>query len=96
MKFHRNSNIFIQENVFDRVVCEMVAIFSRPHCVNIVSSAIVNDGAQEHVYFGFRIYFGDIFYSLLEKSLFTFTCQVYDVLFSQTTFCCHKDMIRHT
>ena len=28
-----NSNIFIQENAFESVVCEMAAILSRPQCV---------------------------------------------------------------
>ena len=27
---HRNSNIFIQENAFESVVCEVAAILSRP------------------------------------------------------------------
>ena len=31
---NRNSNIFIQENVFESVVCETAAILSRPQCVN--------------------------------------------------------------
>ena len=30
---NRNSNIFIQENAFESVVCEMAAILSRPQCV---------------------------------------------------------------
>ena len=30
---NRNSNIFIQENAFESVVCETVAILSRPQCV---------------------------------------------------------------
>ena len=30
-----NSNIFIQENVFESVVCEMAAILSRPQCVKL-------------------------------------------------------------
>ena len=30
----RNSNIFIQENAFESVVCEKAAILSRPQCVN--------------------------------------------------------------
>ena len=30
---NQNSNIFIQENVFESVVCEMAAILSRPQCV---------------------------------------------------------------
>ena len=32
--FNWNSNIFIQENAFEKVVCEMAAILSRPQCVN--------------------------------------------------------------
>ena len=32
--FNRNSNIFIQENAFESVVCEKAAILSRPQCVN--------------------------------------------------------------
>ena len=32
--FNRHSNIFIQENAFESVVCEMAAILSRPQCVN--------------------------------------------------------------
>ena len=32
--FNRNSNIFIQENAFENVVCEMASILSRPQCVN--------------------------------------------------------------
>ena len=36
----RNSCIFIQENVFENVVCEMASILSRPRCVN--SSAVGN------------------------------------------------------
>ena len=31
---NRNFNIFIQENAFESVVCEMAAISSRPQCVN--------------------------------------------------------------
>ena len=33
--FNRNSNIFIQENAFESVVCEMAAMLSRPQCVNM-------------------------------------------------------------
>ena len=32
---NRNSKIFIQENAFESVVCERVAIFSRPQCVKL-------------------------------------------------------------
>ena len=38
--FSRNSNIFIQENAFESVVCEKAAISSRPQWVN--PSAIVS------------------------------------------------------
>ena len=31
---NRNSNIFIQENAFESVVCETAAILSRPQCVS--------------------------------------------------------------
>ena len=31
--FHRNSNIFIQENAFENLVRNMAAILSRPRCV---------------------------------------------------------------
>ena len=32
--FNRSSNIFIQENALENVVCEMASILSRPQCVN--------------------------------------------------------------
>ena len=35
--FKRNSYIFIQENVFENVVCKMASILSRPQCVNTLS-----------------------------------------------------------
>ena len=31
--FNRNSNIFVQDNTFESVVCEMAAILPRLHCV---------------------------------------------------------------
>ena len=33
--FIQNSEIFIQENPFENVVCEMVAILPRPHGVKV-------------------------------------------------------------
>ena len=33
--FNHNSNIVIQENTFENIVCAMVGIFSRPQCVKI-------------------------------------------------------------
>ena len=34
--FNNNSHIFIQENAFENVICEMASIFSRPQCVKFV------------------------------------------------------------
>ena len=44
LNFNRNSNIFIQENAFENVVCEMAAILFWPQCVNI--NTIDDDGCQ--------------------------------------------------
>ena len=41
--FNRNSNIFIEENTFENVVCEMLFISSWPQCVNEIHS----QGASE-------------------------------------------------
>ena len=38
----RNSNIFIQQNALENVVCEIASILSRPQCVNCNSRAWVN------------------------------------------------------
>ena len=35
--FNQNFNIFIQENAFENVICEMSAILSRPHVLTLVS-----------------------------------------------------------
>ena len=35
--FNRKSNIFIEENTFENVVCEMASILSRPQCVNTLN-----------------------------------------------------------
>ena len=40
--FHRCSYIFIQENVFDNAVCELVTILSQRQCVPITLSGIGN------------------------------------------------------
>ena len=39
--FSQNSNIFIQENAFESVVCEMAAILSRPQCVKVLPHRIL-------------------------------------------------------
>ena len=44
---NRNSNIFIQDNAFENIVCEMAAILSRPHCVNM-QEEIDDYTAQKH------------------------------------------------
>ena len=38
--FNPNSNIFIQVNAFENVVCEKAAILSRPQCVNELLSLL--------------------------------------------------------
>ena len=35
VKFIRNSNILIQENALENVVCEITSILSRPQCVKV-------------------------------------------------------------
>ena len=40
--FNRNSNIFIQENAFESVVCETAAILSLPQCVNLCQAITVS------------------------------------------------------
>ena len=37
--YNRNSNIFIEENAFENVVCEMMFISSRPQCVKVKSKS---------------------------------------------------------
>ena len=44
--FNRNSNIFIQENAIENVVCEMASILSRPQCVNVI---VINTGSSSVV-----------------------------------------------
>ena len=39
---NRNSHIFIQENAFENVVCEMAAILSRPRCWRFSRPAMAN------------------------------------------------------
>ena len=41
--FSRNSNIFIEENTFENVVCKMLFISSRPQCVNIMIMETLSD-----------------------------------------------------
>ena len=43
---NRNSNIVIQENVFESVVCEMTSILSRSQWVNCISAQNL-DGSQQ-------------------------------------------------
>ena len=38
--FNRSSNIFIQENALDDVVCETVSTLSRPQCVKTISNSL--------------------------------------------------------
>ena len=40
IKFNHNLNIFIHQNAFESVVCEIVAILSQPQCVNDLGTVI--------------------------------------------------------
>ena len=39
--FNQKSNIFIQENAFEKVICKKAAIFSGPQCVNTLRASII-------------------------------------------------------
>ena len=51
--FNQNFNIFIQENAFESVVCEMAAMLSRPQCVK--------RGNEQYGVSRFIAYMGDVF-----------------------------------
>ena len=48
--FNRNSYIFIKENVFENVVCDMAAILSRPQCDNVVEWRLFESVVQATIY----------------------------------------------
>ena len=48
--YNRNSNIFIQENAFENLVCEMAAILSRPQCVKKMILSDVNGIQVQHLH----------------------------------------------
>ena len=39
--FNRNSNIFIEQNMFENDICAILSILSRPQCVNIANLAVI-------------------------------------------------------
>ena len=39
--FNQNSYIYIQENAFENVVCEMLTILSQPQCVKCLLTALL-------------------------------------------------------
>ena len=49
-----NSNIFIQENALENVVCEMASILSGPQCVNILTKlrpvTYISAGIDNHLF----------------------------------------------
>ena len=47
--FNRNSNIFIQENALEHVVCEMASILSRPQCVNVGNIGFLLDTLHRNI-----------------------------------------------
>ena len=54
--FNRNSNIFIQENALENVICEMASILSRPQCVKWETPYSVNVRHYIAVYITYQIY----------------------------------------
>ena len=47
--FYLNSNIFVHENAYENVVWKMVAILSRPECVNRSKVTLVSSCGTNHV-----------------------------------------------
>ena len=66
--FSRNSSIFIQENAFEIVVCEMVVILSRPQCVK---------GTTMHIrsYIEYYIYMSYI-YTEIDMHTYGYMCYI--------------------
>ena len=42
LNFNRNSNISIEKNTFEKVVCKMLSISSRPLCIKCIETSCVN------------------------------------------------------
>ena len=77
--FNRNSNIFIQENAFESVVCEMAAILSRPQWVNKVMHATYIDdltGYTEHAHV----------YQIIDTATFIQTGTICEILYMLLRF----------
>ena len=73
--FNRNSNIFIEENTFENVVCEMLFISSRPQCVNPWTVAAYVSVLKNHA-IGFRSRFSQcVDYMRFNEKSFCFRWQ---------------------
>ena len=46
---NRNSNIFIQENGLEKIICKMLAILSRPQCFNIGMGHECHEMSNKHL-----------------------------------------------
>ena len=74
------SYIYIQENAFEKVVCEMAAILSRPQCVNFLISTMSADGLtspNDKIFAGtMMVKFGSYMYGKpLEQSKSILSCK---------------------
>ena len=49
-QWNLNSHIFIQENAFESVVCEMVTILYRPQCVKTVVHGCINKNISSRLF----------------------------------------------
>ena len=56
--FNQNLHIFIQENVFHNVVCEMAAILSKPQCVNWIYVLMSRTKPNNLFFIQFTWYYG--------------------------------------
>ena len=83
--FNRNSNIFIDENTFENVVCEMLSISSRALCVDIQ----IYVGDHQHSSLLHPVANTILFEYMLRRSMYK--CQAYIPLhISSTTWNKHK------
>ena len=73
--FNRNYNIFIQENAFESIVCEMGAILSRTQCVDVICLE-QSYSCLTHYAFHLRITFGGDYSNSISKTYKT-TCLTY-------------------
>ena len=69
----RNSNIFIQENAPENVVCEMASILSRPRCVNYKAKNKTQDTFNQVLCHGFIMTWKHFMFSISDHWCFPCT-----------------------